>query len=62
LHHATHDGGAGGVRQPRQLVQVLVHTDRVARTFARRADQEGTLNRRLDVDQRTNTTSLKQLP
>ena len=47
---AADDVRAGGVGQPAELVQVLVHLHRVGRPFPRRTDQERPLQRRLDVD------------
>jgi len=46
----AHHLGARRVGEPAELVEVVVHLGRVRGALARRADQEGALDRRLDVD------------
>jgi hypothetical protein len=59
LEGAADDVGAGGVGEPRQLVEVLLGTQRVVAPLARGADQIGALYGGLDVDQRTNSWTLR---
>ena len=45
------DSGSGGVGEAVQLGQMVFHPDRVFRALPGSADQEGALDRGLDVDQ-----------
>src|SRR5712664_994978 len=57
LDGATNDLGTGGVGQALELFEVLVDVDCVIGAFARRADEEGSLYGRLDINQLSDSSS-----
>jgi hypothetical protein len=55
---ATHDLGAGGIGEARELVQMLVDLRDLLRALARGADEKRPFDGRLDVDKLANTNNI----
>jgi hypothetical protein len=57
LDDPADDLRAGGVREPLELLEMLIDMDRVVRPLAGSADKKGALNRGLDINQLANAAS-----